>query len=113
MFLARVGEQHTVVLLIDDAHHADDGLLLFVEHLLAEGTFPCFVILLGRPGLLGEHPSLATNHRATVTHLAALGDNDVATLLDGLVIGLPDGVRGALVARSEGVPLFAVETCAR
>ncbi len=110
VFLERVGEEHPVVLLIDDAQHADDGLLLFVEHLLAAASFPCFVVLLGRPGLLDQHPSLATNHRATISHLAALNDRDVADLLDGLVVGLPDGVRGTLVTRSEGVPLFAVET---
>ena len=111
VFLQRVGEdQHPVVLVIDDAHHADDGLLQFVEHLLMSATFPCFVVLLTRPGLLEKHPALATNRRATVSHLPALGDSDVATLLDGLVSGLPEAVRASLVLRSEGVPLFAVET---
>ncbi len=110
-FLERVsGAEEPVVLVIDDAHHADDGLLQFVEHLLAVATFPCFVILLSRPELLESHPALAMNRRATVSHLSALGDSDVATLLDGLVVGLPDRVRDDLIARSEGVPLFAVET---
>ncbi len=111
VFLQRIGEdRNPVVLVIDDAHHADDGLLQFVEHLLAVGTFPCFVVLLSRPGLLEDNPTLATNRRATVSHLPALDDREIATLLDGLVVGLPDGVRESLVARSEGVPLFAVET---
>ncbi len=110
VFLERVGGDLPVVLQIDDAQHADDGLLLFVEHLLSVGSFPCFVVLLSRPGLLEEHPGLATNRRATVSHLAPLSDGDVATLLSGLVVGLPDDVRTSLVARSEGVPLFAVET---
>ena len=34
----------------------------------------------------------------------------MAPLLSGLVVGLPEDVRASLVARSEGVPLFAVET---
>ncbi len=110
-FLERVGEgSYPVVLVIDDAHHADDGLVQFVEHLLAAGTFPCFVLLLSRPGLLERHPGLAANRHATVSHLAALSNSDIATLLDGLVVGLPDAARESLVARSEGVPLFAVET---
>ena len=110
-FLERVGEgSHPVVLVIDDAHHADDGLVQFVEHLLAAGTFPCFVMLLSRPGLLERHPGLAANRHATVSHLAALSDSDISTLLDGLVVGLPAAAREPLVARSEGVPLFAVET---
>ncbi len=110
-FLQRVGEDgYPVVLVVDDCHHADDGLVQFVEHLLATAAFPCFVLLLGRPALLERYPSLAVNRRATVSHLAVLADADVASLLDGLVVGLPEQARQSLVDRSEGVPLFAVET---
>jgi class 3 adenylate cyclase/tetratricopeptide (TPR) repeat protein len=110
-FLQRVsGDGETVALMIDDAQNADDGLIAYLEHLLAVGTFPCFVILLTRPGLLERHPGLATNRRATVLHLDTLSDADVGTLLDGLVAGIPSGVRDSLVQRAEGVPLFAVET---
>ena len=110
-FLERIGEgQHPVVLVIDDAQHADDGLLLFLEHLLSVGSFPCFVVVLTRPGLLEANPSLATNRRATVAHLPVLAARDISELLGGLVAGLPDDVRATLVERSEGVPLFAVET---
>ncbi len=111
VFLQRIGEdKEPVVLVIDDAQHADDGLLQFVEHLLTVAEFPCFVMLLSRPGLLERRPGLATHHRATVIHLAVLSDADIARLLDGLVVGLPTDVRDALVTRSEGIPLFAVET---
>jgi class 3 adenylate cyclase/tetratricopeptide (TPR) repeat protein len=109
-FLERAGEGNPVVLVIDDAQHADDGLLSFVEHLLLAGAFPCFVVLLTRPGLLESHPALATNRRATVAHLPELAARDISELLGGLVAGLPDDIRAALVERSEGVPLFAVET---
>ncbi|MGH3497315.1 MAG: adenylate/guanylate cyclase domain-containing protein [Nocardioidaceae bacterium] len=110
-FFERVGDgSYPVVLVVDDAHHADDGLLQFIEHLLTAGSFACFVVLLTRPGLLETHPALATNRRSTVVHLAGLGDRDMAALLDGLVSGLPEGVRDELVARAEGMPLFAVET---
>ncbi|MGN6576246.1 MAG: ATP-binding protein [Nocardioides sp.] len=110
-FFERVGEdEHPVVLVIDDAHHADDGVVQFIEHLLATAAFPCFVLLLGRPALHERHPALAVNRRATVSHLAGLADGDVASLLDGLVVGLPEEARLSLVTRAEGVPLFAVET---
>ncbi|HET6626178.1 MAG TPA: adenylate/guanylate cyclase domain-containing protein [Nocardioidaceae bacterium] len=110
-YLQRVGEGlYPVVLVIDDAQHADEGLLQFVEHLLSVGSFACFVVLLTRPGLLEDHPSLATNRKATVIHLPTLSATDISELLGGLVAGLPDSVRGTLVERSEGVPLFAVET---
>lgn len=99
-----------VVLVVDDAQYADDGLLAFLEQLVTEADFPVFVALLTRPGLLEANGWLATNRRSTVVHLDPLSDRDTAALLDGLVAGLDPVVRDGLVERSEGVPLFAVET---
>ncbi|GAA2124159.1 adenylate/guanylate cyclase domain-containing protein [Nocardioides bigeumensis] len=109
-FLERVGEGVPVALVVEDAQHADDGLIAFLEHLLSAASFGCFVMLLARPTLLDEHPGLATNRRVTVLHLEALTDQSSGRLLDGLVAGLPDDVRAGLVARAEGIPLYAVET---
>ena len=110
-FLRRIGnDEDIVVLVVDDAQHADEGLLGFLEYLLGVGGFPCLVVLLARPGLLADNPSLATNRRAAVLHVDSLADKDMAALLDGLVPDLPDGVRDALVQRAEGIPLYAVET---
>ena len=109
-FLVRVADGKPLVLTIDDAQHADDGLIEFLEHLLSTDAFPCFVLLLTRPGLLDRHPGLATNPRATVVHLSPLGDDDMAHMLTGLVSGLPEEACAGLVRRAEGVPLFAVET---
>jgi class 3 adenylate cyclase/tetratricopeptide (TPR) repeat protein len=109
-FLRRVGaDAESVVLQIDDAEHADEGLVGFVEHLMAS-RFPVFVMMMARPGLLEEHPELARNPQSMLVNLAPLGDPDVQALLDGLVAGLPKSVREELAERSEGVPLYAVET---
>jgi len=112
-FLERVSRddgQETIVLVVNDAQYADDGLVQFVEYLLATASFPCFLVLMTRPGLLDEHPSLATNRHATVLHLGTLSEADMSALVSGLVSGLPGDVLQRLVQRAEGVPLFAVET---
>ena len=109
-FFERVGAGDPVALVVDDAQYADEGLLEFLEHLLTTASFACFVLVLTRPGLLEARPALATHRRANVVHLPVLGDRDMARMLDGLVADLPSGVRAGLVARAEGIPLYAVET---
>ena len=109
-FLERLSEDgNAVVLVIDDAQYADDGLLDFLDHLLGTARAPIFVVALARPELLSRRPSLG-GRRATVVRLDPLEDVAMAALVDGLVVGLPADARTALVARAEGIPLFAVET---
>ena len=109
-FLEHLAEQGgIVVLVIDDAQHADDGLLDFLDHLLATARAPVFVLAVARPELLARRPDLG-GRRATVVRLEPLDDSAMADLVDGLVVGLPASTRAALVERAEGVPLFAVET---
>ena len=104
-FLERLSDDGSpVVLVIEDAHHADDGLLGFVEHLLAVGSFPCFVVLLARPSLLEGRPTLATNRRATVLNLETLADREMSQLLDALVVGLPDAARSCPGGAGRGDP---------
>lgn len=99
-----------VVLLLEDIHHADEGLLDFCEHALDTAAFPLFVLALGRPEVLDRRPSLGHGPRRTTVHLGPLPPGQMGALVDGLVEGLPLGFREALVARAEGIPLSAVET---
>ena len=99
-----------VVWVVDDAHHADEGFLDFVEHVSAVAQVPMLVVLLARPELLVRRPALAALRRANVIGLETLSANDIAGLFDVLVEGLPSDVRDALVRRAEGNPLFAIET---
>jgi class 3 adenylate cyclase len=109
-FLERLSaDDNTVVLVLDDLQHADDSLLDFLDHLLGTGRAPIFVLALARPELL-ERRSTLGGRRTTVVRLGPLDDTAMATLVDGLVVGLPPSARAALVARAEGIPLFAVET---
>ena len=47
---------NAVVLVIDDAQHADDGLLDFLDHLLGTARAPIFVLALARPELPDAPP---------------------------------------------------------
>ena len=106
----RVGaDDSAVVLVIDDAQHAEEGLLDFLEHLLASARSGIFVLALARPELLVQRPSLG-GRRTSVIRLDPLDDIAMAQLADGLVVGLSERSRAALVRRAEGIPLFAVET---
>ena len=98
-----------LALVIEDAQYADDGLLDFLDHMMATAQAGIFVVALARPELMARRHDLG-GRRKTVIRLEPLDDADMATLVDGLVVGLPTPARDSLVRRAEGVPLFAVET---
>ena len=109
-FLEHLAERGgTVVLVIDDAQYADDGLLDFVDHVLLAARAPILVLALARPELLSRRPDLG-GRRATVVRLQPLPAAAMTDLVDDLVGDLPALSRAALVRRAEGIPLFAVET---
>lgn len=99
-----------VVLVIEDAQNADEGLVAFLEFALTVKGLPLFVVLLARPELLIQRPTLTANPRVVTTHLEELDREDMGALVSSLVSGLPQAVLDGLVERASGVPLFAVET---
>ncbi|HET7677268.1 MAG TPA: adenylate/guanylate cyclase domain-containing protein [Candidatus Limnocylindrales bacterium] len=111
-FFERVSEQGTTVLVFEDLHWADPGLLDFVEHLLEWARArPILVLTLARPELEERHAGWGTGLRDyTRLHLEPLPSAIMAQLLEGIVPGLPAALRERIVQRSEGVPLYAVET---
>jgi class 3 adenylate cyclase/tetratricopeptide (TPR) repeat protein len=111
-FFERLTATAPVVMVFEDHHHADAGLLDFVDHLLEwSRDVPLCVITLARPELLERRPDWAAGKRnLTVLHLEPLPDEAMRELIRGLVPGLPEGAVGQIVARAEGVPLYAVET---
>ena len=111
-FFERLAASGPVVMVFEDHHHADPGLLDFVDHLLEwSREVPLCVITLARPELLERRPDWATGKRnLTVLHLEPLPEEAMRGLIRGLVPGLPDAAVGQIVARAEGVPLYAVET---
>ncbi|MHB8460875.1 MAG: ATP-binding protein [Candidatus Limnocylindrales bacterium] len=112
IFFERIAERATTVLLFEDLQWADSGLLDFIEHLLEwSKNVPLIVVTLARPELLDRRPDWGAETR-NLTRLALepLSDAAVRDLLDGFVPGLPEAAIRAILARADGIPLYAVET---
>ncbi len=111
-FFERVAEKGTAVLVFEDLHWADPGLMDFVESLLEwSRTSPIVVLSLARPDLADRRPNWGSGVRnLTTLHLDRLADTDIEAMVTGYVDGLPRDGLDRLVSRAEGVPMYAVET---
>jgi len=111
-FFERIAASGPTVLLFEDLQWADGGVLDFIDHLL-EWTkgLPIFVITLSRPDLLERRPDWGAGRRNFVSlALDPLPEPAMRELLTGLVPGLNKTTVKAIVARADGIPLYAVET---
>jgi class 3 adenylate cyclase/predicted ATPase len=111
-FFERLSATGTVVLAFEDLHWADGGTLDFVDHLLEWSRgHPILVITLARPELAEKRPDWGAGKRHfTSVYLEPLSESAMRDLLAGLVPGLPEPATRAIVARADGIPLYAVET---
>jgi class 3 adenylate cyclase/tetratricopeptide (TPR) repeat protein len=112
LFFERLADTYPTVLAFEDMQWADASLLDFVEYLLEwSRDKPLFVVTLARPELLEKRPNWGAGHRNfTSLYLEPLSEPAMQDLLVGLVPGLPSSLRNQILARAEGVPLYAVET---
>ena len=112
LFFERLADTYPTVLAFEDMQWADSSLLDFVEYLLEwSRDKPLFVITLARPELLEKRQTWGAGHRNfTSIYLEPLSEGSMQELLLGLVPGLPTRLRDQILARAEGVPLYAVET---
>jgi class 3 adenylate cyclase/tetratricopeptide (TPR) repeat protein len=111
-FFERLAATAPVVMVFEDFHYADSGLLDFVDHLLEwSRTVPIYVVTLSRPELLERRPEWGAGKRNfTSLYLEPLAEPAMRELLAGLVPGLPAGAVKAIITRADGMPLYAVET---
>jgi class 3 adenylate cyclase/tetratricopeptide (TPR) repeat protein len=112
LFFERLSDADPVAMVFEDMQWADASLLDFIEYLLEwSRDHPLYVITLARPELLERRPTWGAGKRMfSALYLEPLSERAMQDLLAGLVPGLPAEIRGRILARAEGVPLYAVET---
>jgi class 3 adenylate cyclase/tetratricopeptide (TPR) repeat protein len=110
-FFEALSERRPLVLVFEDLHWADDGLLDFVDYLADwADQVPLLVVATARPELLARRPGWGGGKPNAVTlSLAPLSDGDTARLI-GLLLSravLEAGQQAVLLARAGGNPLYA------
>jgi class 3 adenylate cyclase/tetratricopeptide (TPR) repeat protein len=111
-FFERMASTGIVTLLFEDLQWADAGLLDFIDHLLewSRGV-PILIMTLARPELLDRRPDWGAGRRNFLAlGLEPLPEDAMRELLAGLVPGLPAETVRSIIARADGIPLYAVET---
>ena len=112
-FFEALGEERPLVLVFEDLHWADDGLLDFVDQLVDWLTdVPVLVVATARPELLTRRPSWGGGKaNATTISLAPLSDEDTARLVHALLKTsvLDSELQTMLLERAGGNPLYAEE----
>jgi class 3 adenylate cyclase/tetratricopeptide (TPR) repeat protein len=112
-FFEHLAERSPLVLVFEDLHWADDGLLDFVDDLVEwASAVPLLVVCVARPELLSRRPGWGGGKpNATTLSLSPLTHDDTARLVGALLeqAVLPADLQVALLARAEGNPLYAEE----
>jgi class 3 adenylate cyclase/tetratricopeptide (TPR) repeat protein len=112
-FLEGLAEQRSLVLLFEDLHWADDGLLDFVDY-LAEwaSAVPLLIVCMARPELLDRRPGWGGGKRNAATlSIGALSQEETSRLLADLLEQalLPAEIHATVLEHAEGNPLYAEE----
>jgi class 3 adenylate cyclase/tetratricopeptide (TPR) repeat protein len=112
-FFEALGEQRPLVLVFEDLHFADDGLLDFVDYFVewASGV-PVLVVGTARPELLSRRPGWGGGKPNALTlSLSPLSDEETARLVHALLERpvLAAELQETLLERAGGNPLYAEE----
>ncbi|HEY5872793.1 MAG TPA: adenylate/guanylate cyclase domain-containing protein [Gaiellaceae bacterium] len=112
-FLEGVADQRPLVLVFEDLHWADDGLLDFVDHLVDWATrVPLLVVATARPELLSRRSGWGGGKANALTiSLVPLSGDETAELVHALLdrAAVPADLQATLLERAGGNPLYAEE----
>jgi DNA-binding SARP family transcriptional activator/tetratricopeptide (TPR) repeat protein len=108
LFFEALADETPLVLVLEDLHWADEGLLDFVDDLVGGAVdVPLLVVAISRPELFETRPGWGGGKRnATTLSLGPLSDDETGQLLAEL---LENEVDPELVKRVQGNPLYAEE----
>jgi class 3 adenylate cyclase len=109
--LEALADQRPLVLVFEDLHWADEGLLDFVDELVEWlQDVPLLVVASARPELLERRPGWGGGKlNASTIGLAPLSPDQTSLLIARVLerAVLPADTQAALLARAEGNPLYA------
>src|SRR6266508_3942407 len=112
-FFEHLAERSPLVLVFEDLHWADDGLLDFIDYLAEWASdVRLLVVCVARPELLTRRPGWGGGKpNATTLSLSPLSREETARLVGALLeqAVLPAELQSALLSRAEGNPLYAEE----
>jgi DNA-binding SARP family transcriptional activator/tetratricopeptide (TPR) repeat protein len=109
--LERMAAQRPLVLVFEDIHWADDGLLDFIDHLVDWGQGPILLLTMARLELLERRERWGGGKRnSSAIFLDPLTSRETELMLEGLLsMPVPDEITRTVFDRSEGNPLFCEE----
>jgi class 3 adenylate cyclase/tetratricopeptide (TPR) repeat protein len=112
-FFGALAARNPLILLIEDAHWADQPMLDFLEYLVDWAIdSPILLILTARPELLTDHRGWGGGKRNAATiSLAPLSDADAAALLAAMLPRsvMPAEAQQVILDRCGGNPLYVTE----
>lgn len=110
-FFQEISRNGTVLMVFEDLHWGDDGLLDFIDELVERTTaHPILVLCLARPELLDRRPDWGVSRKKSLSmHLSRLDSEAMRELVAGIAPGLPETMVGRIADRTAGIPLHAVE----
>jgi hypothetical protein len=114
--LELLAARNPLVVVLDDLHWAEPGLLDLVEHVADYGRgAPILLVTMARPEFLEQRPGWAGGKlNATTLLLEPLGDDESAQLLAALAgtVALPEAAARPITRAAQGNPLFLEELLA-
>jgi class 3 adenylate cyclase/tetratricopeptide (TPR) repeat protein len=110
-FLERLAARYPLVLVLDDLHWGDDGLLDFVEHVADWAQGPIMVVATARPELFETRPTWGGGKRnAASIYLDPLSEAEGEEMLEDLLSNqIAPELRRTVLELSEGNPLYVEE----